>query len=93
MEPQEISELGYPLTAKAILGAKVAFKTLLESNDRGNIDFVLIGDFMALEDENESLREQLAECRQTIEDVAIGQALECPTCGKFRPCCCDKGES
>lgn len=46
-----------------------------------------------LEAENAHLRADLAECRQTVEDVAIGQALECVTCGKFRPCMCDKGET
>jgi hypothetical protein len=45
-----------------------------------------------LQEENAILKKALEESRQTIEDVCIGQALECPDCGKFRPCLChDKG--
>lgn len=32
----------------------------------------------------------LAEARQTIEDIAIGVQMECATCGKYHPCGCDK---
>lgn len=35
-------------------------------------------------------RSALAESRQTIEDVCIGTALQCPTCRKCKPCMCDK---
>jgi hypothetical protein len=31
---------------------------------------------------------QLSQANQTIEDVACGTRLDCPRCGKVRPCLC-----
>ncbi len=48
-----------------------------------------------LKRENVRLLENLADLRsrvdgtmQCVEEVAIGQQLECIQCGKFRPCMC-----
>jgi len=41
----------------------------------------------------EGLNKALDECRQCVEDVAIGVALECPKCKKYKPCNCDKGQN
>jgi hypothetical protein len=47
-----------------------------------------------LREENRQLRSELAQANQTIEDVCCGAGIECPTCGKQRPCLChDVGES
>lgn len=37
---------------------------------------------------NDRFKQEVADCRQTIEDVCIGVALECTRCGKPRPCLC-----
>ncbi len=37
-----------------------------------------------------NLEKELAEARETIEDVCIGTAIQCPTCNKWKPCMCDK---
>lgn len=44
--------------------------------------------------ERDQLRADLAQARQTIEDVCCGTRIICETCGKPRPCCChDLGET
>jgi hypothetical protein len=35
------------------------------------------------------LRQDIAQREQTIEDVACGARLQCPTCGKAMPCMCE----
>jgi hypothetical protein len=36
---------------------------------------------------------ELQSANQCLEDVCTGAGLECPVCGKQRPCCCmDLGE-
>lgn len=36
------------------------------------------------------LEDQLERCRNTTEDVAIGQKLQCACCNEWKPCMCDK---
>ena len=43
----------------------------------------------AAHDEIARLNHELETARGTIEDVCIGTALPCVTCGKLKPCCCD----
>lgn len=45
----------------------------------------------------EQLEKSLLEANQradafwgVVEDVATGATIECETCGKRKPCCCDK---
>lgn len=38
----------------------------------------------------EELERDLKAAIETIEDVCIGTALQCPTCNQYKPCCCDK---
>jgi hypothetical protein len=43
--------------------------------------------------ENERLKQELSEHWSCIEDICCGAGIECPKCGKQRPCCCnDLGE-
>jgi hypothetical protein len=47
-----------------------------------------------LREENRQLRSSLAQATETIELVCCGAGIECPECGKQRPCLChDRGES
>lgn len=41
-------------------------------------------------DEISRLESCISTAHETIEYVAIGQKLECPQCGGFKPCLCDK---
>jgi hypothetical protein len=51
----------------------------------------LLKENQQLHDTIDRLEEELAEARQTIEDIAIGVALECPKCKCYKPCDCDHG--
>ena len=42
----------------------------------------------ALRSKVKQLESDLADARQTIEDVACGTRLDCPKCGKLQPCLC-----
>lgn len=42
------------------------------------------------EEENVRLRNEIAELKDAIEQIATGGKLECKICGQFKPCICDK---
>lgn len=64
---------------------------LLEINGR------VVGENMRLQWENRALKQQVDELRakvqdywETVEDIATGATIDCVTCGKPKPCLCDK---
>lgn len=46
-----------------------------------------------LEELLKQARLEIQQCRETIEDVAVGTQLECRVCGRYHPCNCDKGQN
>jgi len=66
---------------------------IIESHRKGQTSVYYVDDsaplYPELEVEIKRLRAELAECRQTIEDVCCGTSLVCPSCGGVKPCNCD----
>ncbi len=40
--------------------------------------------------ECERMTKRINELEQVIEDVAVGTAIQCCSCHKYKPCMCDK---
>ena len=43
------------------------------------------------EEENSRLRQEVDALRDTVETVATGGRIKCPSCGQNKPCRCDHG--
>ena len=49
----------------------------------------LLGEIDGLRQEISKLEAEAVDTWMALEDVAIGASIQCPKCGKYKPCLCE----